>query len=342
MSVDTHELPRAYGSAAMSGVIRAQASDFRVEELHGFEPDGQGEHVVLDIEKTGENTEWVARELARYCELPRSAISFAGMKDRHAVTRQRFSLHMPGAESPDFSSWPHPQVRILAIDRHSRKLRRGVLAGNRFQLRLTSLEGDRDQFEQRLKQISQYGVPNYFGEQRFGREGDNVSEARKLLAGSLRLRDRHRRGLLLSAARSQLFNAVLAQRVLDSTWDRLLPGEVVMLSGSRSLFVAEQLDATLEQRCREGDVHPSGPMWGKGETMAVAEAARVEASVLESEPELCAGLVKAGLEMQRRPLRLAVSSMSWSDDESGNVTVGFELPAGSYATVVVRELLQLR
>src|SRR5690606_6499281 len=158
----------------MRAAIRSRPDDFIVEEMLGFEPSGQGEHLFLTIEKRGANTHWVAQQLARWAGIPEHAVGYAGLKDRHAVTRQAFTLHLPGREEPALESLAIPGVDALAVHRHQRKLPRGALRGNRCTLTLREVAGDADAIEQRLCQVASRGVPNAFGEQRFGRDAGNV------------------------------------------------------------------------------------------------------------------------------------------------------------------------
>src|ERR1700735_4227497 len=223
MSTSELELPRAYGAPSLAARLRSTPEDFRVEEVLGYDAEGQGEHALLWVEKRGANTDWVARELAKFAGVSPVAVGYAGLKDRHAVTRQTFSVRLAGKPDPDWSTFPHADVKVLAATRHSRKLKRGALRGNRFVLVLREAQGDRDAAEQVLQQIAARGVPNYFGEQRFGREGGNVAQARAMFAG--RRVERDKRSFLLSAARSQIFNDVLAARVERGAWDTPLDGE---------------------------------------------------------------------------------------------------------------------
>ena len=320
--------------------MRVRAEDFQVEEILGYAADGDGEHVLLEVEKRGHETTWVARELARFAEVPVVGIGFAGLKDRHALTRQAFSVQLAGRREPDWAAFPHQDVRILSATRHRRKLKRGALAGNRFTLILRDIEGDREAAERVLSCIRTRGVPNYFGEQRFGRGGANVERARGMFAG--RRVDRHTRSMLLSAARSHLFNALLAGRVQDGCWDTPLDGEIWALAGSRSWFGPEPFDDALAQRLARGDIHPSGPLWGRGEPPAQGSAGARERSVAATETELVAGLVAAGMDQERRALRLLPQALegSWVE-QGGALQLRFALPAGSYATVVVRELARV-
>ena len=329
-------LPWAYGAPPLRAQLRSAPDDFRVEEVLGYDADGQGEHALLWVEKRGANTDWVARELAKFAGVSQVAVGYAGMKDRHAVTRQTFSVQLAGKPDPDWSTFPHAEVKVLASTRHSRKLKRGALRGNRFVLVLRQVQGDRDAAEHVLQQIAKRGVPNYYGEQRFGREGGNVAQARAMFAG--RRVERDKRSFLLSAARSQIFNSVLAARVERNAWDSPLEGEIWALAGSRSWFGPEPFGEVLAERLARLDIHPSGPLWGQGDLPSKDAAGALEQSIAESYSDLAAGLVAARMDQERRPLRLVPTDLKrrWLDDEA--LELSFELPAGAYATVVVREL----
>ena len=255
-------LPCAHGAQMLSARIREQPEDFFVEELPGFEPSGAGEHLLLTVEKRGMNTAFAARVLAQWAGVDESAIGYAGLKDRHAVTRQRFTVWLPKKVAPELATLQVDGLRVLDHAWHARKLPRGALAGNRFVLRLRAVDGDRTAIEERLRTIAARGVPNYFGEQRFGRRGDNVAQAVAMFAGR-RVR-REERSVLLSAARSELFNRVLAARVANGSWDAALDGEAWMLDGSRSVFGPEPFNDALQARLDAFDIHPSGPLRGAG------------------------------------------------------------------------------
>ena len=330
------DLPYAYGTPPLAAQLRSSPEDFLVEEILGYEADGEGEHALLWVEKRGANTDWVARELARFAGVPPLAVGYAGLKDRHAVTRQAFTVQLAGKPDPDWHAFPHAEVKVLAAARHKRKLKRGALRGNRFVLVLRQVEGDRARAEEVLGRIAVRGVPNYFGEQRFGRGGGNVEQARAMFAG--RRVDRDKRSFLLSAARSHLFNEVLAARVERDAWDSPLDGEIWSLAGTRSWFGPEPFDAALADRLARGDIHPSGPLWGQGETLARGEAAELETAIALANADLVEGLAAARMDQERRPLRLMPQQLRWRWLESDALELAFELPAGAYATVVVREL----
>jgi tRNA pseudouridine13 synthase len=324
------------------GTIRAVPEDFRVEEMLDFPLSGAGEHLWLHLRKRGLNTEFLARQLARIAGVPVRAVGYAGLKDRHAVTTQWFSVQLPGRELSDWQGRLPEGVELVEAMRHARKLQRGALAGNRFTIRVRDCAGDRSALAQRLDEIARHGVPNYFGEQRFGRDAANVAHARAMFAGTEAVNDRHRRGLYLSAARSFLFNAVLARRVIDGSWWRLLDGEAVMLAGSRSFFVAEQIDDTLRERLARQDVLPSGPLWGRDEPPTRGAVRAVEEAVAAEHADLARGLAAEGLRQERRALRLLPQEFAtrWLDDTTCELC--FALPAGSYATTLLRELVDYR
>jgi tRNA pseudouridine13 synthase len=335
------DLPRAHGEAPATGRIRVVPEDFVVEERLGFEPAGAGAHGLLVVEKRDANTGWVAAQLARHAGVASRDVGFSGQKDRHAVTRQAFSVPLrPEFDVATCLDWRGEGYQVRSAARHDRKLRPGSHRSNRFELRVRELRGDRAAIEARLHAVSAVGVPNYFGVQRFGRDEANLQRAAGWAAGAAPPRERAQRAFALSAARSQLFNEVLAARVRRGDWNRLLPGEAVLLEGRRSFFAAPVIDATLEQRCAGMDVHPSGPLPGRGESPATAEALEVERGALAGHEALVALLVAERLEHERRSLRLPVRALEWTFEGDDTLVLRFELPRGAYATAVLHELLE--
>lgn len=330
--------PRAHGDAVLTARIRSVPEDFAVEEIDAFSASGAGEHLLLTVEKRGMNTAFAAKRIAAWAGVAESTIGYAGMKDRHALTRQRFSVWIPKKIAPDIDALQSDELRVLDAQWHARKLPRGALAGNRFVLTLREVEGDIAAIEARLRAIASRGVPNYFGEQRFGRGGDNVSKALSMFAG--RRVPREERGHLLSAARSELFNRVLGARVRAQCWDIGLDGEVWMLDGSRSVFGPEPWSDALAERLARFDIHPSGPLWGRGELRTRGEAEILERATLTAEPldALRTGLERVGLEQERRALRLLPQSLAFDWPAPRTLTLRFGLPAGCYATSVLAEL----
>lgn len=329
--------PRTAPPPLSGALLRARPEDFQVEERMPFTLTGAGEHLWLRIRKRGFNTDYVARLLARTAGIARRDVGYAGMKDRNAVTDQWFSLHLAGRVDPDWQGLP-AGIEVLEATRHSRKLKTGALAGNCFTLVLRECRGDAEAVRARVELLRREGVPNYFGEQRFGRDGANVAHARSMFAGDEQVRDRHLHGLYLSAARSYLFNEVLATRVRAGSWQEILAGEACMLAGTRSYFIAELLDAALQRRLAEHDIHPSGPLWGQGELPCRANALALEQQVAAAYPDLIHGLEAAGLRQERRALRVIPEAIEAELLEQDVWRLRFCLPAGCYATVVLREL----
>ncbi|TVQ32953.1 MAG: tRNA pseudouridine(13) synthase TruD [Wenzhouxiangella sp.] len=333
--------PYAWGPPPARASIRTEPEDFRVIEDLGHKPDGDGEHLWLWVEKREQNTAFVATELARAAGVHPRQVSFAGLKDRNAVTAQYFSIHLPGRPDPDWASWSLEGIQILEASRSSRKIQRGRLNGNRFELVLRDLDGDLDALETRLATVRDHGVPNGFGEQRFG--GNNIARARALFAGQMRRKpSKNKRGFYLSAARSLLFNQVLAERIGQGNWNRLLPGDVAMLDGSHSWFVADPTDPDQIKRCTELDIHPTGPLVGEGENPVTDQVAELEARITAAEPDLVQGLHKFRLQAQRRALRMRIKDLTWQyTPDHKQLHLNFNLGQGSYATSVLRELVEV-
>lgn len=312
---------RAFGAPLFSATMRTTPQDFQVIEELGFEFTGDGEHDYLWIEKIGANTEWVARQLARFADVPARDVGYAGLKDRHAVTRQWFSV--PRWNASDWDALEVEGVNVLDVQRHNRKLRRGAHKANRFHLVLRGdgLHKHADAIEKRMQAIREQGVPNYFGEQRFGRHGNNVSLADAWASGK-RL-PRHKRSLAISTARSFMFNNYLDTRVRAGTWNTMLPGDKANLDGTGSVFDVDDVDEEIERRCGEMDIHPAGELAGDGSA--------------GSNKTWIAALGKARVEPGTRSLRLRVANSSCTIVEDA-VELSFTLGRGTFATSVLREL----
>ncbi len=308
-----------------------------VEEL-GFAASGDGEHDFLTIEKTGANTEWLARQLARHAGVAINDVGFCGQKDRQAVTTQHFTVRRPGRAGTDWAAFAADGVRLLDWRRHHRKLRRGAHAANRFRIiaRADGFGEHAAPLAARWALVAAAGVPNYFGEQRFGRDGGNLDLARAVLDGR-RVR-REQRSIAISAARSYLFNCILAERIRDGSWNRLLQGERVNLDGSGSVFRADEVSAELAERCAAFDLHPTASLWGDGAPLAAGAAALRERAAIAGEEALSRGLERARIEAGSRALRVRPRDTAFScDADTGSFS--FSLPAGSFATSVLREVI---
>jgi len=327
------DFPRAcedLTASAHSAVIRSCAEDFQVDEILQVPWTHEGEHLYLHIQKRDTNTDWLSKQLADFAGIAPRDVGYAGIKDRHAVTTQWFSLYLPGREAPDCSAFSTPQWQVLQTCRHNKKLRRGDHQGNRFTLVLRNLNEAPEQIEARLNAIAQRGVPNYFGEQRFGIDGQNLVAGYQALMqrrrpGRQKIRNRFLRGIYLSAIRSYLFNQVLAQRVKEGNWCSAIAGDALLAQPYGALS--------------EG---PTGPLWGRGRSAATAEAADVEQRVLAPLGEVAEKLEYAGLDHERRSLVLLPGDMTWQWLEKAKLQVAFTLPAGGFATAVLRELCLYR
>ncbi len=334
--MNSFDWPRAYGAPPLRGVLRQTPADFFVEERLGFEPDGRGEHCWLWIEKENINTADAAQHLARFAGLRERDISYSGLKDKRAVARQWFSLHVLNREI-EWQQWSDPSLRILRIARHSKKLRRGTHRSNFFQITLRDAAGDSEALAARLEQIRAHGVPNYFGEQRFGRDGRTLALARNAAEQRRRL-PRQQAGLYFSALRSYLFNEVLARRVTEQTWQLPQAGELFMLSGSNSVF-HERIDAALLARLQAGDIHLSGPLAGADSGAAARESVLLlEQSVLGEHQQLVAYLADAKVESARRSLRLLPKDLRAEAVGPDAWRFSFTLARGCFATSLMREL----
>lgn len=362
----------AYGPALMQAVLRTAPEDFLVHEQLNLPDDNGSEaaHLWVFIEKCERNTQDLAAVLAAALGCQLKDIGFAGLKDRRATTRQWFSL--PGAAASALGEAvgetleqqlqqrlpPDSNAQVLATEWRSRKLRRGAHAGNRFEITLRDVHsvvshGELEaRMAKRVATIRLNGFPNFYGPQRFGPGERNLSNARRLFdraqsrsdSRSAKLprpkgqRQRQERGMLLSAARSWLFNQVLAERVAMETWLQPLAGEPLMLAGTNSRFLPEVIDERIRQRLRDGDVSTSGPLAGYGDNGARAHCRELEATVLKGELVLARGLENAGVEAGRRALRAQARDLACEPLDESTWRISVTLDAGVYATSLLREI----
>lgn len=308
--------PHAYGEPTATATFRAYPEDFIVDEVLGYEPAGEGEHIYLHIKKRGENTDWVARKIAGLAGVKEMDIGYCGRKDRHAVTTQWFSVYLPaGKPVPDWRQLGSETIELLSVSRHARKLRKGEHQANRFVIRLRDVNVDnKESFQQRLEQVLQNGVPNYYGEQRFGRNGSNLEAVEALLIDRKPIQSRFTKGMVLSAARSWIFNQVLAARVNQENWREIIAGESAPCA--------------------------SGPLWGRGRSPVSEDLLMLEQQALETWQGWCHGLEHQGLQQERRPLVLQPEESHWQWQEQ-DLEVGFSLGSGEFATAVLREIAVL-
>ncbi len=335
------QLPYAHAPALTHGVLRQSLLDFVVHEQLRLSPSGSGGHEWLRVRKQGLTTVEVARRIARAAGVGLREVGYAGLKDRHAVVEQWFSVPVLPTGTCDWQTLGDG-VEVLDSVRHGQKLRQGALAGNAFEIVVREVQGSRERLEDALMRLRLQGFPNYFGEQRFGIDAGNIERARDMLSGRRRVRDRFLRGLYLSSARAHIFNKVLAARVQTGCWGSVLPGEALMLAGTRSFFVVEDIDHELRRRLELGDLHPSGPLWGEGDAPTRAQALALEEQVAAEEAVLRDGLAAAGLAHGRRPLRAIPQSLEVQWRDARTLRICFRLPPGSYATACIRSLVGYR
>lgn len=328
--------PRAHGAPLGRGVLRAEPEDFVVEEDLGFTASGAGQHVLLKVRKRNANTQWVARELAKLCGCRPRDVGYAGLKDRRAIAVQWFTVPKSRLSLEAWREVRHPEFDVLEAGAHSRKLPRGALAGNRFIIRVREIDSDDTELTTRMAEIGRRGVPNFFGPQRFGHNGGNLA---RIADGLLALRPQER-GFVLSAARSLVFNAVLAVRVHDGSWDHLEAGDIANLDGRGSIFPVDTIDPTLTDRAAQLDIHPTGPLWGRGTPATKQRVADLETRIAADFPQPCALTIDAGMDQERRALRLAVRELTWErEPDAKSIVIRFRLTRGSFATAVLRELI---
>ncbi len=324
-----------------SALFKATKADFRVDEVLNWAPSGAGEHVCVRVCKQGLSTVDVARRLARAAGIRLSDVGYSGLKDRVGICTQWFSLHMAGKPEPDLAAMSDDACQVESVQRNHRKIRRGTHKANQFRIVLREVRDPQNLLASRLEQLAVQGVPNYFGEQRFGWQDNNLRLASDWFDTKYRPRSRSERSMLLSAARSRIFNAVLSRRVSEGSWNTLIPGDVMNLAGSDSIFDAS--DATgLSERLSAGDIHPTGPLWGKGELRTVDAARALEQSVAGQYSQSTAALEKHGLTQARRSLRLMPDHLHYARPSADVLELQFTLPPGTYATVILRELCQYR
>lgn len=327
----------AYGKPQATADFKLAPADFQVTEFFSAPFSGEGEHIVLQIEKKGLTTEEVVKSLSRLTHKSIKLISYAGLKDKHALTTQWISIHAPGEVIEGVEHLEAPGWRVLAATRHNKKLKPGFLAGNHFVLTLRNVSDEAD-LSARIEQVKRTGVPNYFGEQRFGRELNNLVRAEELLVQGRKVKDKFLKGMYFSAARSWLYNLILSQRVVAANWNLPLPGDVMQLSGSHSIFSAAEGDDSLLSRINDKDISPASPLAGKSKNMVQGEALALIQQVYEQWPLWLAGLYQFGLEEAWRANILYVNDFNYSFCE-GDAQLSFTLPPGTYATAVLRELV---
>ena len=344
MNLSTQHWHYLSGKPQSTAVFKQQAEDFVVIEDLGYPLTGEGEHQLVLVEKLNTNTAFVAEALAKYTGLPLRNVTYAGRKDKFALTRQWFGLHAPGQADFDFSQLELPGVTILSQTRHNKKLKTGQLKGNRFTIVLREVSAP-EQVITRFEQAAANGVPNYYGEQRFGvvrhnsdgerTEGGNLQLAQRMVAGEA-IRNRNKRSMALSALRSFLFNCQLSQRIEQACFNQVLTGDALMLSGSNSFFIHDGSDTNAQQRYQDKDLAPSAALWGKGNLPSQGVVAGLEQQVAQQYAPVSEFLAEAGLKQERRSIKIWPQNLEW-EQQGDTLTVCFSLPSGCFATSVLRE-----
>ena len=305
---DFHQMPRVFGAPLGRAFFRSELEDFQVDEIIDFKPSGEGEHVLLHIRKRDQNTSWIAGLLATLAGINRNDVGYCGMKDRFAVTTQWYSVYLPGREL-DLTALQHDDFEIISAHRHNKKLRRGLHQGNQFKIVLRDFKVDPEDLVQRLILIQQHGIPNYFAEQRFGHDGGNLHRAQQLIESDQLKGNRHGTGIYLSAARSWLFNIVVAKHIELGH---------ISVTGNET-----------------------GALWGRGRSNAGVEAIALEDSVLAGWQDWRYSLEHAGLKQERRKLWLKPENLIATWLKEDQLALQFILPRGCFATALLREIAEL-
>ena len=332
------ELAYLQTAPKQTALLKAECADFIVKEELGYDMSGDGEFVAVRVRKIDNNTIFVGEKLAAFCGVSARNMSYAGLKDRKAITEQWFCIQMPGKPTPDFSQFQMDGVEILDVTRHNRKIRTGSLDGNHFEILLRNAT-ESDELKVRLEIVKHLGFPNYFTEQRFGRDGHNLTEAMRWEAGEIKVKDRKKRSFYLSAARSEVFNLVVSERVKLGLATQILPNDILQLKGTHSWFKADQNEDlnALQVRLENRDILLTAPLIGETEQ----HSNDIENQIVAQHQALRDLMKQERLKPARRPLLMQVENFSWQFEPAG-LRLKFYLPAGSYATALVRELVNVQ
>ncbi len=349
-ALSTHHWHRLHGAPLATGDMKSTPSDFIVEEILGFTPSGTGEHVALFIEKTNTNTAYVAEQLSKFTGLPLRDISYAGRKDKFALTRQWFTVYDKGRGDNNWHDFKLSGVTIKQIHRHNRKIKIGSHKGNRFGITIRNITfKDRDALFERIDNVTNTGFINYFGQQRFGEMRTNNAfsyngnlDLAARIANGEKIRNRNKRNVAISAMRSWLFNEFASQRIKTMGANTILNGDVLLLSGSNSFFVCTDTEIDdVQSRLLAHDVNLSAPLWGVGLLDSKAEALQFETAIANECEKLTQALETLQLKQQRRAIIAFPRDVDYQL-EGDDLRLSFELNKGCYATSLVREFLQLK
>lgn len=354
-----------HGNPLFKATIKEQLSDFKVIETLSFEPSGEGEHTFLYIEKTGLNTAFVAEELAKFAKLPLRAVSYAGRKDKYATTLQWFGIYFGGKQAKsrktasvkpadiDWSNFQLSGVKIIKITKNDRKLRVGAIKANHFDIVLRNIDTLNTQaLSERIEAIKLKGVPNYYGNQRFGelikadgtvQLGGNLALAEKLVNGEA-IRNRNKNSMAISALRSWFFNHAVSYRISSTDYMQVLDGDALSLTGTNSFFIhnalAEDANTTIA-RIKEKDVNITAPLWGKGSLDSCKQALAFEQAFINNHQEVATALENLDLSQQRRPIFVFPQDLH-AELGDNTLRLTFSLPSGCFATSILRELADIQ
>ena len=324
-----------------SGLLRHKAADFIVIEHHDMCLTEKGEHLWLKVEKTNSNTAWVAIQLASACKVPARQVGYAGLKDRHAITQQWFSIQLPKITDLEQIKTKLPdEVTILENHWHQSKLKIGQLKYNEFKLVVRQVEGDRDITEQNIQWVTNNGVPNYFGSQRFGHNLNNIQQAKDWFSGAIKVNNKKLRGILISTARSHIFNLIVAHRIKHNLWQQVIPGDILQLNQSHSWFPAKDATADeLKKRLDAFDIHLTAALWGEDTVQSSEQCATLETTVANTFPEYHQGFSTHRVKQDRRTMRIVPTEFNHTWHKN-HLHLNFKLQPGAYATSVLREIIQ--
>ncbi len=331
-----------YEQTMCSGQIKQKPEDFKVTEQLGFEPSGEGEHLLLFIQKASLTTHQLISAIAEELKVSERHIGYCGLKDKHAVTQQWLSIQLPGVKDiPSISE--SDQIKVLHSYWHDRKLRVGSHKSNSFEIIIRNVTGSLDRLDSIISQIKSYGFANYFGEQRFGMQQDNVEQAIKALNNrhkSKRL-SRTRKSLYISSLRSQLFNQILKSRIDKGIWLQAVEGDICMLAGSQSVFL-EAINDDIQQRYREFDIHSGISLYGSGESRLNGLAAEIEQEIFLANPEICETLEKQNIKRSFRANRAEAKNLKVNYlPQQQELQVQVELDRGSYLTTLLNHFISI-
>lgn len=305
------DFPRAWGAPPVTALLKAAVDDFYVEEHLGMELSATGEHLYLFVEKRNQNTQVVAEHIAQMAKVRSGDVSYSGMKDRRAVTRQWFSVYLPKRDDFVWQTVPDVEINLLSSIRHHKKMRRGEHQANFFRICLRHVDGDRDALHARLALIAEHGVPNYYGEQRFGYQRANLRDIERFLLKAKGKQQSFQDRLKVSAMRAWLFNQVLAYRLEQQCWQQRVDGDP--------------------------ENHPSAALWGRGRLASSLQLRQWEEQVMNDNLAWCHFLEHCGLQQERRPCVLKPEQFHYQLVDN-NLILEFLLPPGTYATSLIREI----